>query len=181
MESKTLNTIQKVARVGKILSKIVCIFSIVGAVFCLIGAVSLAITDVDTFKIGDVTIHSIVENNANMTVGTMLSRLAVGAILCIGEVIVARKAVKYFKNEIEAGTPFTFDGAKELKKLGIFTIWFPIVIMILADIAYLVINEMYESVADLKIDSYVSIGTGIAFIIVSLLCKYGAEMAEMKE
>lgn len=68
METKTLRIIQKLTKVGTILSRIIAICCIIGAIGCIVGIVSIAALDLDTFKIGGVTIHSIIEKSAERNV-----------------------------------------------------------------------------------------------------------------
>lgn len=104
--------------------------------------------------------------------------IAVGIILCLGEIFVARMAYRYFEGELNAGTPFTADGARELMHLGISVIWIPLASIVLAQIAQEVIALFMESTETLALEGDGSIALGIMFIIVSLLCKYGAEQKE---
>lgn len=178
MESKTLTTIQKVFNVGRILAKIAYVFSIIGAITCLVGGVIMIATDSASFEIGGVTIHAIMNKNASVNFGTALASLVAGFIICGGEVFVAKKVITYFENERATGTPFTYDGADELKKVGIFQIWFPIVMLAVAAIAVAIVKLIYPETTELDISGAVNIGTGLFFIIISLLCKYGAEVSE---
>ncbi len=66
---------------------------------------------------------------------TSLYPVMTGAmILCIGEMVLAKNAENYFAHELNTGTPFTQDGAKELLRLGILTICTPLGCLILAEI-----------------------------------------------
>lgn len=181
MENKTLKTIQVFSNIGKILSKIIFICCIVGAVGCALGIASLAVGETDVLRLGGVTIHGLIERSAETSIGTMYTYMTVGLILCIGEIFLAKIAGDYFKHELAAGTPFTFDGAKEMFRLGICAICIPIGTMIIADIAYTTMNHYFTDVADLHIDDYASAGLGIAFILVSFICKYGAELQKDKQ
>ena len=101
--------------------------------------------------------------------------MAVGLILCAGEAVLAKFAECYFKHELADGTPFNLSGAKELKRLGILTICIPVGTQIAAEIVYVVMNQIFQDAAPLRLDQSGSIGIGITFIIVSLICQYGAE------
>lgn len=171
---KTLKTIQTLSKIGKILCKIVCICCVIGICGCAVGAIGILI-GMDTLKIGGLTLNSILEAEAGISVGTVWAALAVGTILCIGELIVARMARRYFENELSAGTPFTLDGAKELMHLGISAIWIPIVAVVLAEVAQGVIAQLMENVEKVSMDGFDGVALGVTFIVVSLLCKYGAE------
>lgn len=180
MESKSLKTIQTLSKIGKVLSKIVQICCIVGAIGCLVGLISIAAGIEGAFKINGITFHSLIEKSAETSIGTIISSTAVGFIICFGECLIAKRAHKYFTNELIAGTPFTLDGAEEMKKLGIFTVVVSLVSVILSEVAYEVVNKMYTDIADMHIDGVQSISIGVAFIIVSVILKYGTEMIEAK-
>jgi len=178
--SKTLNAIQTISKIGKILSKIVFICCIVGAVFCIVGLASLAVGVGELFKVGDVTVYGLIEANAQMSIHTMLAAMVTGAIICAGEAVLAKFAELYFHHELAAGTPFTLEGSKELMRLGILSIAIPVAVSVAAAIAYGILRAVLGDVAELDMTD-LSVGLGITFIIMSLLCRYGAEQAEKKE
>ncbi|MBR1732021.1 MAG: hypothetical protein IJ725_06280 [Ruminococcus sp.] len=171
---KTLKTIQKLAKVGKVFCTIIFILSLVGGIGCIVGIIGLAVIP-DGLKIGDITIHSIIEKQADISLGTCYTSMAVGVVLCAGEAVLCKIAERYFKNELAAGTPFTLDGAKELMRLGILTICIPIGTIIISGIVYGVMSQIFGGVADYDINNYTSVGLGVMFIVMSLLCRYGAE------
>ncbi len=177
---KTLDTIQTLSKTGKVLSKIVYICCIVGLCGCGVGIVALLI-GAETLKLGGVTLHGILETEAGVSTGTVWAAIAAGMILCIGEFFVSRMAYRYFENELNAGTPFTMDGAKELLHLGISVIWIPIVTAVLAQIAHGVIDQFMENVEKLNLDGFDSVMLGVMLIIASVLCKYGAEIQGNRE
>lgn len=163
METKTLHIIQKFAKLGKVLCKIVTICCIVGAVGCLIGIISLSLGDFEAVKIGGVTIHSIIEKSAETGIGTMYASMVAGIILCTSEAVMAWLTQRYFQNEIAAGTPFTFNGAKEMLRLGIYIISISIGTLIAAEISYAIVNHYFLDVADIHLDDFnqsVQIGCG---------------------
>ena len=178
MELKSLHTIQKLAKVAKVLCRIVFVCGLIGCIGCVAGILALAAGLTESVQLGDVTIHGIIEAEASVSVGTMYASMAVACIFCIGEVILAKIAEKYFKNELDAGTPFTMEGAAQLKRLGIYTICIPLGTVIVASIAYEIISYCFTNVADLNIDNVGSIGLGIMFLVASVLCKYGAEVKQ---
>ena len=77
----TLKTIQTLAKIGKIFSKIIFICCLVGFCGCIVGIVSLAI-GAETFKLGGVTFHNMIENEARMTMPTLYASMAVGLLFC---------------------------------------------------------------------------------------------------
>ncbi len=174
---KALSTIQTLSKIGKICSKILSVCCIVGICGCAVGAVAMLI-GAETVKVGGVTLHSILKSEADISEGTVWAAIVVGAILCIGELFVSRMAYRYFDNELRAGTPFTVDGADELLHLGISVIWIPLAAAVLAQVARGVIAQCMPDVEDLSIDGFDSVATGVMFILMSLLCKYGAACRE---
>ena len=64
---------------------------------------------------------------------------------------------------------------KELTRLGIITIGVSIVTEMVAAIVYEIMSYILVSTDSLEISNWGSVGIGIAFIIVSLICRYGAE------
>ncbi len=76
-----------------------------------------------------------------------------------------------------AGTPFTFEGAKELMRLGICAICIPVGSRIAAEIVYHIMAHFIHDVSSMQISDSISIsaGLGIMMIVGSLLCRYGAE------
>ena len=174
---KTLNTIQTLSKIAKIICKIVFILCLVGGIGCLVGIFSLAFIP-DGFKLGGVTVHSMIENSADVTMGAAYTGMAVGVILCAGEAVLCKFAERCFKNELAAGTPFTFEGAKELMRLGILTISISIGTTVVAAIVNEIMNHFLEGVDKIELSNGFSIGIGIAFIIMSLLCRHGAEIKQ---
>lgn len=176
---KTLKTIQTISKIGKILSKIVFILSLIGGIGCLVGILSLAVIP-GGFKIGGTTVYGLIRQSADMDISTMYCAMAIGAVFCAGEAVLSKFAELYFKHELDAGTPFTEAGAKELLRLGILAICIPVGTTVIASIVYAIFS-LAGSMPDIDLDNGMSVGLGIAFIIMSLLCRYGAEMQDKPE
>lgn len=177
---KTLSTIQTLSKIGKILSKIVYICCIVGFCGCAVGIAAMLI-GAEAFKLGGVTLHSILQTEAGISEGTIWAAIVIGMILSIGEFFVSRMAYRYFEHEVKAGTPFSIDGAKELLHLGISVIWIPIVSVFLAQIAQGILAQFMENAEKLALDGFDSVALGVMFIVMSLLCRHGAELNESPE
>ena len=174
---KTLQIIQTLSKIGKVLSKIIYICCIVGFCGCVVGIVALAVGE-QSVKIGGVTLHSILQTEAGISKGEVWSAIVTGMILCAGEFAVSRQACRYFTRELEDGTPFTLDGAKQLLHLGISVIWIPIVSSVLAQAAHGVIAKVMGNAESMHLDTFDSVGLGVMFIFTSLLCRHGAELKE---
>ncbi|MGC8140683.1 hypothetical protein ACP3W2_24805, partial [Salmonella enterica] len=55
-------------------------------------------------------------------------------------------------------------------------IWIPIVTTIVAAVVHSILGRIFTDISVLNLDNYTSVGLGIAFIVGSVLCKYGAEL-----
>lgn len=148
---KTLNNIQKLSKIGKVLSRLVFVFCIIGFCGCIVGILSIAL-GAPTLKIGGVTLKSILSIEAGVTTGTAYAAMAAGMILCAGEAVLAKFAEHYFKRELADGTPFDLGGAKELMRLGILAICIPIGMQMIAEIVYAVMEQALHGVAPFQSD-----------------------------
>lgn len=179
---KNLNTIQTLAKIGETLSKIAFICSLVGACICAVGMISLPLAGGEIFKIGGVSIYGLMKLEPGEGLKSALVFMLGWLIVCIGEAVLAKFAEIYFKNELKAGTPFTFDSAKELTRLGILTAALPIGCAVLAEILQGIIAGFMDveiaPSSEICIDNEGSVVLGIMLIVMSVLCRYGAELTD---
>lgn len=177
---KTLKTIQALSRLGKVLSTIAFICSIVGCCICIAGLIALPLRGGEIFKLGGVTIYGLLKTDDATGEALVSAALSSWPVVCAGEAVLAKFAEHYFKNELKSGTPFTAGGARELKRLGILTIAISCGCAILADIVQAVaagfMNVCADGAADIFFDNDGAIALGIMFIVMSLLCRHGAEI-----
>lgn len=178
--SKTLETIQMIFKIAKILATIAFVFSIVGAVFCLLGFFSTTAVLALPFSVGDVNIHGLIEENSGMATGAIYSALSVGLITCIGQIVISYFAKTYFKHELDAGTPFTFAGAKEMLRLGILSMAIPVACMFLCGIVHGILSVTFGAIGELEMDEAFSVTMGLMFLVMSFILKHGAEIREEK-
>lgn len=177
---KTIDTIQKLFKVGRVISRIVFVACLVGAIVSFTGILCLAMIP-DGFRIGGMTLRGIIATSQNMSMGAAYLAAAVAMVFCASESFLGRMAARYFSNELQAGTPFTQDGAKELIRLGIFNIVIPIAAVAVMAIIYAIIHASYPDLADLRIDNLAGVGIGVMMIVTGLICRYGAEQKQMRE
>ena len=175
----TLKTIQTLAKIGKVFSKIIFVCCVVGFCGCIVGIVSLAL-GAETFKLGGVTIHSMIENEAGLNLPTLYASMAVGLLFCGAEAVLCKFAEAYFKHELADGDPFTLRGAKELLRLGILTVAIPLGTVIVCSIGVAIADNMVPGIDKLSIGEFSSVGLGVMMIVLSLFCRYGAERNEGK-
>lgn len=180
---KSLERIQSLHKLGRVLSKLAFIFAVIGVCGCIVGLLSLRFDNGSLLKFGGVTIHGLIAEGYNAkSVGAALSGLA---IVCAGEAVLASFAAAYFRNELEAGTPFTQDGARELLRLGILTMAIPLGCAVAGRVVQGVVGSFLHVTKDAAFDPYFSNGGSIAlggmFLVTSVLCRYGAELWENRE
>ena len=179
---KSLNTIQKLSKIGRVLSKIAFIFSVISFCGCIAGLLSLSFGNGSFIKIGGVTLHGLIFEEYGYNIKSISATLSGWMIVCVGEAVLAKFAEVYFKNELSAETPFTLAGAKELLRLGILTAAIPTGCAVAGSIVEGIIAGFMKvekaAAMDMYFDNESSIVLGIMFILGSLLCRYGAELRE---
>ena len=180
---KTLPTIQKLSKLGKVLSRIAFIFAVIGFVGCIAGLISAAFGNGSIIKLGSVSLHGMISASGEANLKGVAAALTGWLILCAGEAVLAKFAEAYFVHELKAGTPFTLAGAKELLRLGVLAIALPAVSHLAANIAQEItagIMGVTLHPAMLQLGLEESITLGVMMIVMSLLCRHGAELAEGK-
>lgn len=176
---KSLESIQKIFKAGKILSKIAKIVCIVGACIGACGILGIAFIP-DDLKIGGTTIKGLVDTSATGE-GAGYVSLTVMIIMCIGYAILCRLGEKCFENELKAGTPFTVDGGKELTLLGLYTVCIPLIVNFASEAAVQIFQHFMKDVSSIDFDYNSTVGLGFAIIVMGLICKYGAELINEKK
>ena len=179
MESKTLGTIQTAIKVAKIVCTVAFVCSLVGGILCLVGIVCAGLPE--SLKLGGVTVHSIVSSSSEVSPGTLYGSIAAGAIMCAASCVVCKLAARYCAHELEAGTPFTLEGAQELFRLGMCTICVPLAGIVAAGICRAVVSNYLAGVPELNVDGSGSVSFGVALLFASLLCKHGTELAAKEQ
>ena len=170
--SKTLSNILTVFKVARIVAKVIFILCIVGAAGSFIGLVTLPLTKL-------IPLESFTDELPDLA-PTYIACI-VGVLACAGEAVMAFLAERYFKNVLSAGTPFTFDGAKEVFRLGIASMIISVAVSVGTGILTgLVALFSSPELAELDFDLSISLSTGLFFLFLSMLFKYGAELNEKK-
>lgn len=181
----TRQMIQKLSKIGRVLSKIAFVFSVIGFCGCIAGLLSLCFGKGSLIKIGGVTLHGLVSEEYGYNIKSITAALSGWMVVCAGEAVLAKFAEVYFKNELRAETPFTLAGAKELLRLGILTLAIPTGCAVAGSIIEGIIAGFMKveqaAAMDLYFDNEASIVLGIMFILGSLLCRYGAELMDGTE
>ena len=176
----TAHTLQKLSKLGKILSKIAFICAVVGFAGCIVGIASAQFGSGPILKLGGVTLYGLmIPGVLSGSMQAVCAALSGWLVICAGEAVLAKFAEVYFSNVLKAETPFTLAGAKELLRLGILTAAIPTGCAVLGDIVQGVVSGFLRVTADGAMDVYTdcdsAIVLGMAFILGSLLCRLGAE------
>lgn len=167
--SKTLSNILTIFKVAKIIAKVVFILCIIGGAGCLLGLLTLPMAE--SVLSEDILLEQ------GLSIASAYLGCLVGVIACAGEAIFAFLAERYFKKVLSAGTPFTFDSAKESFRLGITSIIISVTTSILSGIAIgMMILFLSPSAEELDFSSSISISVGLFFLFLSLIFKHGAEI-----
>ena len=168
----TLQTIQKTFRVFHVLAKIAFIFSIVGAALCAVGALC-AVSGL-TVGTGLTVFGQPVMSFGSSSVNYALAALLSDMVILIGDAILLGFTGRYLALEQAEGTPFSENGANSLRRLGIRYIYIPIVTAVIAS----VIIVAFDAEPGRDISNLPELTTGIAFILTSLIFRYGAELEQ---
>ncbi len=164
---KSLETVQKIARVLEILALIAKIFTIIGLVFCLIGAALM-------FAIPGMIPHDLYEElTADHHNGEPLKlglTLIAEAIFLAGQVVAAVYICNYFKVERADGTPFTHTGARLLRKTAVIAFAVSLAAETIAGILLLIAKTGSD------IDMQVSLTGPLMVFLLSYVFDYGADL-----
>lgn len=177
---KSLQTLQTLARIGRVLSKIVFIFCIVGAVLCVVGAGLFAAFGDQIFEYGAVSIQGLIDSEG-APAAVVYYMTGIAFVTCVLEAILSKKAERYFVHELAAGTPFTMEGARELQSVGILSMVFPVVLAIVSSIGLMMIDHVFTESAkgDMSMSFEIGgFGLGIGLIIVAVIFRYGASILQ---
>ena len=170
--SKSLVTLQKISKVAKIICKVVFILTIIGAVGCLIGCVAIVAVGPFAEIMGE-TMAS------DMQIGVL--GCLTGLISCIGSAIFFRMAERYLDHELEAGTPFTEEGAKEMRRLGIASLIISASSAVFSGIVAAILTIIQSGWNDMDVSVSWSIETGLILLVLSVIFQYGADLRSQNE
>lgn len=173
---KSLKIVQTIVKVFKILAEIAMICAFVAAGLGIVcGSVVLS---TDNTAIWDMFVSFGVEE-AGYTRTQLGVLLLAHSAEAIATAITAMFTFFYLKAEQRDGTPFTFDGAKGLLRLGI-------IYMVIAVVEAIVVSVLLSAFGLRSLEDNISavvdgnFATGIVFILLSFVFRYGAELEQDK-
>lgn len=172
--SKSLKTVQTICKVCKVLAEIAFVLLIVGAVLVLAAAIFTGTGNFDALVSSGGVVLDDMLRQTGVTQDYMVAVLVCMTIIIAAEAVVAKFINVYFKHELKAGTPFTFEGAKEMLRLGIITIAVPVGASLAATIVFDIMAA--GSGLDSEFNFEISLGMGLMFLALSPLLKHGTEL-----
>ena len=164
--SKNLKIIQTTSRVLEIICKVIFILCMVGAICSMVGVVFLSLSYLFPKLVEKI------QNEGGRKVFQLIGDCLIGVVVSIEGIIVAKAHKDYFAMEQKDGTPFTFEGAKAFRTLGIMNLVAPIIAMVVSAI----IGAIFDCWNDFRLDF--SLGLGLSMILLSFVFAYGAEKEE---
>ncbi len=175
-----ITTIQKLAKAGKVISRIVFILSIVATCLIVFGLVFYLVIGDRSLVVNGIPLEGLILQETGQLIPRpiLITALCLAAFACIAEVILSQMAASYFRRELADGTPFTFRGAKDLKRVGLWAIFLPLGSALISAIVLAVVAASTTGVDSVHVRFSIessSIGTGIFLLVVSVFCRHGAE------
>ena len=161
--SRNLKVVQTTCRVLEIICKVLMILCLVGAIASMVGVVFLSLSYIFPKLVDKI------EDGSGRTVFQIIGECLIGVFVSIAGVIVSKAHKDYFAMEQKDGTPFTFEGAKAFRTLGIMNLVAPVIASIVAAI----IGAIFQCWDDVRFDF--SLGLGLSMILLSFVFAYGAE------
>ena len=178
---KSLTTIQKLAKLGKILSTLIFVLSVFFFCFNTFQLVVFSIKGSAVLSNG-AGLGGFTSTESSMTLNSGYGTLAIFLIVRAGDAVLAKFAAHYFKRELADGTPFTKGGADELKRLGLLTLCITLGVLIISRIIYTVmVAPAIENATSPQINRRSNVAFGIMFLVMSAILRYGAEMCEGRQ
>lgn len=177
--SDSLKKIQLIAKIGKIISKVMFILMcVVFSMVCITTIVSATFGIDRTVKLGEIEIKGLIDNISDMSTVGIYVYLASALIMSAAYAVLAKFSEKYFDNELAAGNPFTAGGAKEIFRLGVLSISLPLGSFIITDAVTSALSHFFDGIKNVEFNNGGIITVGIMFIVLSFVFRYGAELKQ---
>ena len=173
---KSLKIIQVLSKILKVVSTITFVVSIVVASISLLGVIILPITKDVVIYDGKTFSILIAENGVNYI--TALTALIISLVTCLAMIFTSKYNEIFFRKELELGTPFDKTIVKSMRKMAIINIALSIGLNIVLAIVVGSIDLLNEEL-NYSFDGYNgTVAFGIAMLVISLFCDYGAETSK---
>ena len=177
---KSLKIIQVLAVICRVICIIVFVACIIGAVGCLLGLTILPIVK-DVVVHDGKTIAELIAEDGKTTVETIIAGCGVGLFGCGVEIFLAKYNELFYKKEIAVGTPFNKEIVRDMRILALVNILVSLTAVIMVGIALGIVRALVRDVQHFNNYIGTPIGYGIALLVISLFCDYGAELNNKPE
>ena len=171
---KSLKVIQTLSKIAWVICKVMFVICIVGASLSLVTLLTVPfIKDVVLYEDVSLTIL-LADKDTNVTTAIVAS--VVGLLGCGLGIFLAKYTELFFKKELDLGTPFDKKLVENMRKVALVHIIASIALTIVIAITLGVAKKVAGEAITMKngsIDG--SFGFGIALLVISLFCDYGAE------
>lgn len=178
---KTLETIQKAARIGKNVTRIFLFLSIFFITLSIIALMAVILSDGMGVDVKDYTIGGLFRGREDVaSLDAIIYTIAL-SVYFIGHTYLWNSAYRYFAVEVETGTPFRIENYRNLRSLGIATILFPALFELLTLILLNFASEhVFSGSSIMEYNPLSTFSLGVMIIFVSVVCRYGAEVEAKK-
>ena len=172
--SKSLKTVQTICKVCKVRAEIAFVLFVVIVALMLACGIFIGAGKMDALLSSGALVLDEMLQQSGVTQEYVTAVFICMTIIIVAEAVVAKFINVYFKHELKAGTPFTFEGAKEMLRLGIITIAVPVGASLAATIVFGIMAA--GSGLDREFNFEISLGLGLMFLALSPLLKHGTEL-----
>ncbi len=178
---KTLETIQKAARIGKNVTRIFLFLSIFFITLSIIALMAVILSDGMGVDVKDYTIGGLFRSREDVASLDAIIYIIALSVYFIGHTYLWNSAYRYFAVEVETGTPFRIENYRNLRSLGIATILFPALFELLTLILLNFASEhVFSGSSIMEYNPLSTFSLGVMIIFVSVVCRYGAEVEAKK-
>ncbi|MDY2889286.1 MAG: hypothetical protein SOU19_06955 [Candidatus Caccosoma sp.] len=176
---KSLQRVQKIMSVLKVLAKVVFVFSIVGASLSLLMTLIIVSLGSESQIVEEVIKQY--EASGILPQGTdikefyqlMMATMMSSTLLCISEAIIYYFVKDMYNYAVEIGTPFDKTLVMKMRKVGKLRIIVSIITLIICAI---IISIMSKSSDQISLSNSSSIVIGILYLIIACFLDYGSDI-----
>ncbi len=177
LKMKTIEKLQRLAGLGKIVSRIFLFISIFLIILSIIMLMVVILSGSTSLDVKGLTVGTLLKDRSSIeTLDVMIYIIAL-VLYFIGHTFLWNSAYRYFAVEIESGTPFRNENYRNLRSLGIATIAFPSFFELMTVVLINFASEhVFSGSSIMEYNPFSTLSLGIMIIFVSVVCRYGAEV-----
>ncbi len=174
---KTLDKLQKLARIGKIISRIFLFASIFMVTASIIVLMAFILSGEMSNDVRNFTIGGLLGDSSRLASLDAIIYVIALTVYFIGHTYLWNSAYRYFALEVGSGTPFRNENYVNLRSLGIATIVFPFFFELLTIILLTFSTEhVFNGSVIMEYDPSSMLSLGAMILLASVICRYGAEL-----